>query len=84
MFRKALAGGVMAAAAVALSGAALAPHQELVEAGDICAQETTYGVVPANVGPACVPYGAGVNCQTTLLGFTPTIDTRTYVCVPRP
>lgn len=83
MFRKLVVGLMMVVAAIALSSAALAPNQD-VRALPVCVQETVTGVVNANVGPFCVPYGSGVNCQEILIGFLPTIDTRTWVCVPRP
>jgi hypothetical protein len=84
MFRKLAIGLLMAGTAVALSGATLAPNHE-VRADPLCYQETISGdALYQNVGPLCVPYPYGNNCQTTQLGFGSLIDTKTYFCVPRP
>jgi len=83
MYRKVVTGLLMAVTGVALSGAALAPNHE-VRALPICVGEQVSGVVSATAGPYCVPFPYGVNCQETEIGFIPTIDTKTYTCVPRP
>ena len=83
MFRNVVTGLLTAVTAAALSSAALAPSHD-VRALPVCVQETVSGAVNANVGPYCVPYPYGVNCQETLIGYLPHIDTRTWVCVPRP
>ena len=83
MFRKVVTGLLMAVTAFAVSSAALAPDHD-VRALPICAQETVNGTVVFNAGPFCVPYPSGVHCQETLAGMPGVLDTRTYVCVPRP
>jgi hypothetical protein len=62
-----------------------APHQAVVQRADgICVGASMNAPIGVKLGPHCVPYSDGTNCQTFAVQFLPTLDASVYECVPRP